>query len=301
MTSPAPADNTRFQHLPDFGGLDLLHYRYDGATYSRHVHEGYAIHVIDSGAERFHCMGASRVAGPGDIVLVNPDTVHDGQEEADGCRYRGFYPSPDLMTSLADAFEGNGLPWFPDPVIQDPHMAQRLRGLIALLEHGDNRLESDSAWLDVMGDLSRRYGRQRLETRAGGADHRAVRCVREYLDAHSSENPSLADLSELCGLSPHYLNRLFQREVGLPPHAYLVQRRLIQARRLLLAGLSPTDAALAAGFSDQSHLHRHFKRALGLTPGQYHRAIHRNSARSYKPPCRPAPYTAVPIYGNGTP
>lgn len=273
MPSPFRADSTRFQHLPDFGGLDLLHYRYDGASYSRHVHEGYAIHVIDSGAERFHCMGGSRVAGPGDIVLVNPDTVHDGREEAEGCRYRGFYPSPELMTSLAEAFESKGLPWFPDPVIHDPCMAQRLRGLIALLERSDNRLASDCAWLDVMGDLSRRYGRQRLEARSPGADHAAIRRVREYLDAHSCDNPSLTDLSALCGLSPHYLNRLFQRTVGLPPHAYLVQRRLIRARRLLLAGLSPAEAAFEAGFSDQSHLHRHFKRALGLTPGQYRRAL----------------------------
>lgn len=273
MDRSPPADKSRFRHLPEFGGLDLLHYRYNGAVYSRHVHEGYAIHVIDCGAERFHCLGASHVAGPDDIVLVNPDTVHDGQEADVGCRYRGFYPSPDLMESLAQAFDSRGLPWFADPVVRDRPLAQRLRHLIALLERSDNRLECDSAWLDVMGELSRRYGRRRLDGRVPGNDHGAIRTVREYLDAYSHENPSLADLAALCGLSPHYLNRLFQREVGLPPHAYLVQRRLLRARQLMRAGLSPADAALAAGFSDQSHLHRHFKRAVGLTPGQYRSAV----------------------------
>ncbi|WP_188860430.1 AraC family transcriptional regulator [Marinobacterium nitratireducens] len=273
MDTPTSIDNARFRHLPDFGGLDLLHYRYNGAVYSRHVHEGYAIHVIDSGAERFHCMGASHVAGPDDIVLVNPDTVHDGQEADAGCRYRGFYPSPELMISLAQSFEGSGLPWFASPVIRDVPLAQRLRQLIEVLERSDNRLLCDSAWLGVMGELNRRHGRQRLTSAPPGNERDAVRRVREYLDAYSHENPSLADLAALCGLSPHYLNRLFQRDVGLPPHAYLVQRRLIQARRLLRAGLAPADAALTAGFSDQSHLNRHFKRALGITPGQYRNGI----------------------------
>jgi AraC-like DNA-binding protein len=99
--------------------------------------------------------------------------------------------------------------------------------------------------------------------------------VRDYLDAHCADNPSLADLARLTGLSPHYLNRLFQRQVGLPPHAYLVQRRLMRARQLIRAGHSPLEASLESGFSDQSHLHRHFKRTHGLTPGQYHRAITR--------------------------
>lgn len=275
MDTTVPACNADFRYLKDFGGLELLHYRYDGAVYSRHVHEGYAIHVIDSGVERFHCLGASHLAGPGDIVMVNADTVHDGHEAAEGCRYRGFYPPTSLMDNLTRDIHGNGLPWFPQPVVRNPRLAERLRGLITLLGQNESRLHCDNAWLEVMSDLLQQHGRQRLDIRAPAPARTAIDRVRDYLDAHYADNPSLADLARLAGLSPHYLNRLFQRQVGLPPHAYLVQRRLMRARQLIRAGRSPLEASLESGFSDQSHLHRHFKRAQGLTPGQYHQAITR--------------------------
>ena len=63
--------------------------------------------------------------------------------------------------------------------------------------------------------------------------------------------------------------RAFTREYGMPPHAYTNQLRLSEARRLIAAGHRLSDAAASAGFYDQSHLTRMFKRAYGVTPGVY--------------------------------
>ena len=63
--------------------------------------------------------------------------------------------------------------------------------------------------------------------------------------------------------------RVFRKVLGLPPHAYLVQVRITQAKKLLASGMAIAEVAAETGFSDQSHLHRHFKRIVGVTPGQY--------------------------------
>jgi AraC-like DNA-binding protein len=62
------------------------------------------------------------------------------------------------------------------------------------------------------------------------------------------------------------------------PHSFQIGQRVIRARRLLEAGMSAAEAAVMTGFVDQSHLHRHFTRRLGITPGRYARAFASNTA-----------------------
>ncbi|PID35076.1 MAG: AraC family transcriptional regulator, partial [Rhodobacterales bacterium] len=77
---------------------------------------------------------------------------------------------------------------------------------------------------------------------------------------------SLSDLAAVAGLSPSYLVRSFARAYGMTPHAWLIQCRVNIARDRLLAGASGVEAALEAGFCDQSHMIRHMRRFLGVTP-----------------------------------
>jgi AraC family transcriptional regulator len=80
-------------------------------------------------------------------------------------------------------------------------------------------------------------------------------------------------MAGLLGLSPYHFARMFRRAVGVPPHQYVLQRRVERAKGLLLAGrLGLSDVALAVGFSDQSHLTRVFRRAVGITPARFRRA-----------------------------
>lgn len=83
---------------------------------------------------------------------------------------------------------------------------------------------------------------------------------------------SLAELAELSGVSRFQLLRGFAREVGITPHAYLVQRRVRLARQLLAKGQTPVQAAMQAGFADQSHMTRSFVRQIGVTPSRYQAA-----------------------------
>ena len=136
-------------------------------------------------------------------------------------------------------------------------------------------LEKTSALNGLIAALSFNGG---LTPPVVGEETGAVRRAREYLQTYYAEDICLADLAEVAGLSPFRLCRAFAKSVGVPPHAYQVQLRVRQARRLLFEGASVVEAAGRAGFADQSHLGRHFKKLVAMSPGEYRRAARTSPA-----------------------
>ena len=91
----------------------------------------------------------------------------------------------------------------------------------------------------------------------------------DYIQAHLNRKLSLAEIARVINISPPYLSSLFKRTIGVSPHQYVIQQRVERAKLLLLkTNLAIADIALEVGFSNQSHLTRHFKRLLGVTPQQ---------------------------------
>jgi AraC-like DNA-binding protein len=97
----------------------------------------------------------------------------------------------------------------------------------------------------------------------------AVQRARELLHARFVSGVSLDELASETGLNKHYLHKTFRSQVGMGPHAYVVQLRVAAARRLIAAGVSLREAYKQSGFYDQSHLSRAFSETLGITPGAY--------------------------------
>jgi AraC-like DNA-binding protein len=108
----------------------------------------------------------------------------------------------------------------------------------------------------------------------GGLSPAAMRRVRDYIDAQLSDSIGLVELSEIAGLSIFHFARQFKYSEGMTPHHYLISRRVERAKELLAgANLSLSEVAFAAGFADQSHLTRHFRQIVGITPGQFRRSL----------------------------
>ena len=104
----------------------------------------------------------------------------------------------------------------------------------------------------------------------GGLPPGAMRRVREYVDAHLGESMDLPELASIAGLSVFHFARQFKQSAGVTPHSYLVQRRVERAQDMLArTDLALSEIAVAAGFSDQSHLARHFRQMLGTTPREF--------------------------------
>lgn len=102
-------------------------------------------------------------------------------------------------------------------------------------------------------------------------DTRAAQRVREWLHDDPSVSVDLETLASEIGMSRFRALRLFKRRYGLPPHTYQLHLRLGLAQKSLREGVEPAQVAAEYGFVDQSHLTRHFKRLLGVTPARYAR------------------------------
>ena len=291
-TAAAPRrqpEHSRVWRVPALDGMELFEATYTAHRFERHAHDTVAIGVVDAGLGEFWCRGASHLVPPDSLILIAPGDMHTGGVHLPSRTplvYRMFYPSAALVTELL-GHDVRELA-FRAAAPRDPVLASRLRRLHALLRLSPDDaacgpsggvqaapLEGESMLADTLLALLRRHGVRRPPPRAprgtaAGREPAGVAAAREYLHAHVAENVSLRRLAALAGdLNPSYFNRAFRAAVGLPPHAYQVHLRVLRAKEMLAAGRSISDVAWATGFADQSHLTRHFKRQVGVTPARY--------------------------------
>jgi AraC-like DNA-binding protein len=226
-----------------------------------------------------------RLIRPGQLLAWDPSNAHAGTavdanswsarlmiiEAADLARL-GSDSETDVLADVA----------FPEPAMADPELVRGFARLFRAFEAPLSRLELDeqlAEWLDALIERSSAVRRPRASL--GARDERALRLARDYLGDHPGRNVGLDELAAAAGIGKFRLVRLFRERTGLPPHALQVAHRIRAARRMLEAGETIGETAHATGFFDQSHLNRHFRRSLGVTPGEYQRRL------------RPA-YTAPP-------
>jgi AraC-like DNA-binding protein len=126
------------------------------------------------------------------------------------------------------------------------------------------RVEIAATLADVLHTLS-----GRKDSRTATIDVVAVDLVRDYLVAHAAEQTSASTLEQLTGADRFTIARHFRRAFGTSPDRYRTMRRLALARRAIEEGDPLARAAAEAGFADQSHMTRQFKRTYGLTPARW--------------------------------
>jgi AraC-like DNA-binding protein len=196
------------------------------------------------------------------VTVLPPHVSHDGRSASPG----GF----DKRVLYVDER------WLPArltgaavraPSLADPALTRAVSALHATLSAPGDALEAESRLALVAeritahlaGSTGARHGR----------DAGLARTTRDRLD--TDDPPLLTDLARDLGTHPSHLVRAVRREYGLPPHRYVVGRRLDRARRLQLDGVPIAEVAVRTGFHDQSHLTRHFRALLGTTPGAFRR------------------------------
>jgi AraC-like DNA-binding protein len=249
--------------------IEAIRAWFAGHAYDLHRHDDWLVGVTDHGVQDFFLRGARRRSTPDRIILIEPQEAHDGQAgSADGFAYRMLYLPRGWLRSGLDVARDDSL-GFRATLTQDDRLAAGIRAAWAALAHPAPQLARD-ATLDAVLQLLRPHLDRPARRVTAGRDTMVARRACERLHAAPEENIGADDLARDAGAADRFeLARAFRAAYGSPPHAYLVQLRLLRARRMLAGGQPPVTVAAECGFADQSHLGRWFRRAYGLTPAAY--------------------------------
>lgn len=258
------------QHRSGLPGIEARTIASD-RTFPRHSHDQLGIGVMRSGAHRSWSGIGHVEARAGDVIMVNPGEMHDGMPAGVGPReWRMLYFEPAIVARMAET-EGADDVEVVRPAVHDPILAARFAQLFdGMTAPWSSQLMMEERLLLLVMWVLRRHG---LRRPSSSEPSPSIRKALARVDSDPASHVSLAELAALSGVSRFQLVRGFVREVGTTPHAYLLQRRVCLARRLLTQGRSIAEAAMTAGFADQSHLTRAFVRHWGVTPGRYVAAI----------------------------
>ncbi|MEW2708140.1 AraC family transcriptional regulator [Streptomyces koyangensis] len=254
-------------------GLDLLRARYIRHAFPRHSHEGYTLGAVTHGVERVELPGTTLHAGPGTLVMVNPEVAHAARAGTpEGWAYATLYPSLGLVREVADATgHPPGTPVFDRPLADDARSGRLVRAVHRAVEQGD-ALAADTLLRVLLSRLLNLYGTTAPRAVPASAGRGTAARARLLLEERLTDPPSLEELAQTLGSSPFAVLRAFKAAYGMPPHTWLTDARVRRARALLRSGATPAETATAVGFTDQPHLNRHFTRIVGVTPGAYRRA-----------------------------
>ncbi|MCR8915485.1 AraC family transcriptional regulator [Marinobacter panjinensis] len=242
--------------------------------YAPHSHTQWSIGAITGGKSTFQYRNDHyRVCG-GDLVLMNPEWVHACNPiDNEPWAYLMLYVDTGWLTDLR--FQAGLLqePRWQDistATMTDPFWYERYcRMADCLLDTQRDLLDKQTEVVEFLSDLMHELASQPVVQEVKAP--RALEALARYLDVHAAEDVSLDTLCGISGYSAGHLIRAFRQYFGLTPHAYLVNRRVQLGRRDLKNGTPIAEAALNAGFADQPHFQRAFKRMMAATPNQYRR------------------------------
>jgi AraC-like DNA-binding protein len=257
-------------HVLPLPGIDAM----SAATvraFPRHTHDQYGIGRIDAGGHASWSGRGQVEAGPGSFISVNPGEVHDGRAIGGRPRaWRILYFDPAALANVrADITEGACDSFtFTAPVFADRSLHQLFEDAF---RYASPQAEA-RATMPCETAILRFVAHLRAHSTAPRTDEGPTACIRRArhrIDADPAAPVTLIELAKESGVSRYQLIRAFARELGLTPHAYILQRRIALAQRLIRAGCDLADVAARAGFYDQSHLTRWFVRQFGVTPSRY--------------------------------
>ncbi len=266
-------DWTQIWHNPQLD-LELLRAFYVEHVFPRHAHDYYVICLITQGRQSFRHQTSRYTTPPGGLIFINPDVPHTGEPvDERGFEMLCFYPTVAHMQNVLLELGGRAgeLPFFKEVRVDHAWDAGLVAATHRALTGAASPLESESRYLWMLAQLIQRYAGAHLAGRPAGRERKPVEQARCYIEENYAQGITLAGLAAHVALSPYYLLRAFRAEVGMPPYVYLESVRIRQAQRLLKAGQSLAETALAVGFSSQSHFTARVKQSVGVTPGQFAR------------------------------
>ena len=258
-------------------------------TYSEH----FLVMVVYQGAFDGWYRGSVHTHVAGALKLKEPGEVHRAVRVHAPFTIQGAWFSQEMVAAAAAALGLRGSVQFKAPGFSAGERATRLAFAMhaALVRPDVPEIERDTRVAETLGELLDKDPPS-AATRGRERAPRAVRLARALLHDAWADKITLDDLATHAGLDKFHLVRAFRAEVGLPPYEYLTHVRVSKAKELLQRGGLVAEVAQTVGFYDESQLHRHFRRIVGITPGSFSRSFADPTRKSQHRPSGAPPMAA---------
>jgi AraC-like DNA-binding protein len=253
---------------PHVAGIrEVFHARFTDHAYPPHIHDSWTLFIVDDGAIRYDLDGRPGGAEPRMVTILPPHVVHDGRPASSlGFRKRVLYLEPE---ALDERLIG---PAVDRPILGVDGLWDRMVALHEALACADDALEAQTRFAFVLERIASTLGDPPPDRSPASRDEQAEQ-LRAFLDAHLFEPVTIGAAAIAIGAPETRIARSFSEVFGVPPHAYVLGRRIEAARERILGGQPLADVAADVGFTDQAHLSRRFRAFLGTTPGRFRRGM----------------------------
>ncbi len=249
--------------------IEAYHFKGIMQKFPNHFHEYYVIGFVERGHRSLTCKNREYTINAGDLLLFNPLDNHTCEQVDDqALDWRCLNIEKDVMCRVAKEITGtDNLPVFTSTVVCQSDAVSILKDLHDMIMKETKEFNKEETFYFLIEQLIGDYTKPVMETMKQVT--REIQAACDYMEDNYTETITLTELSKVSGLNKYTLLRNFTMQRGITPYQYLSTIRVNKAKKLLETGVSPIEAALQSGFTDQSHFTRFFKTFIGLTPKLY--------------------------------
>jgi len=245
-----------------------------------HHHDFYEVYYLLNGQVDYWVDGRIIRMEPGDILLINPQELHRPLLGPETKVYERIvlWINKSYLEQLSDGEEKLSLCFdqsLPNRIcpadVERPVLKARMHDLVREFYSRDfgSKISAGGLFLQLMVQMNRLALHTEAPDREEGQMSPMVRQSLSYIHEHISAPLSLEGIASQLYVSKYHLSHAFSREVGVSLYRYIMLRRLLLARQLLLTGQSAGQVSLNCGFSDYASFYRAFKAEYGVSPREY--------------------------------
>ncbi len=258
--------NLNYKKIGAYNMIEIKTCDHHEHAYKPHLHSALSVGIVQKGSTVLNVNGIDYKVTEGDGIVIYPYVTHNCKPvDIDNWAFtmlyieEAFYQTNDLLVQLRDKI---GIKKLSDQEIK------LIFGVIDLLKTSKDPFAEEVGIIDVVNEI---FVDQALEVELGsdGIESR----VRDYLNDHYLEELTLKNLETHFKINRYTLIRKFKAKYNTTPSAYQLQLKINYSKHLLGRGLNLLDVAFEAGFFDQAHFSREFKKVYGITPLQYFKSI----------------------------
>ncbi len=234
------------------------------AHFEKHYHDTYTIGITYDGLLKLNKANNTANYLKHSCRVNNPGEIHYGVSKE--WSHINFYPKVELLSKIyEEIFFEKRVPLFKEHIINDRILFLKLHNFFLSIYQDKDELQTESLLIEALSYLILNYTSYTKGKIEFCGDKKMIKNSIEYIKNNIDKNITLDELSAVSNLSKYHFLRIFKKELGITPHHFIINEKINYANFLIQKGISLSEASFSAGFSDQSHFTRNFKKFYGQT------------------------------------